>query len=107
MHPYHDHAPSDSDALAEAAEPDVFAGYNGEPVLPSGSSGPDVADLCERLALAGFDTQVARGEVEPMLTVDVYRAVEEFRHAHGVVDELTSRGDHVVGPATWAALPAL
>jgi len=78
--------------------------YGGEPVLVPGDAGEHVAELCARLAAAGHETSVAKGEAAAMLDDAVYRAVEAFRADAGVEDELATGGLKIVGPATWAAL---
>lgn len=81
-----------------------FQGYMGEPVLVAGDGGDAVAELCAKLAAAGFETAVSKGEAHAELTNDVYDAVERFREEHGVEDELAKGDKAVIGPATWAAL---
>jgi peptidoglycan hydrolase-like protein with peptidoglycan-binding domain len=97
----------EEEALAEGepVEATVYTGYADEPVLVAGDAGEAVRELCRKLAAAGHETAVERGETDAVLTNDVYEAVRTFRREHDVEDELTE-GDRlaVVGPATWAAL---
>lgn len=91
-------------AAAEERDP-IFAGYADEPVLVAGDAGEAVRELCRKLAAAGHETAVHRGETDAVLSNDVYEAVQKFRRQYDVEDELTE-GDRlaVIGPATWAAL---
>lgn len=84
-------------------EPEVSY-YEGEPVLVPGDAGEHVAELCKRLAAAGHETAVHKGEAPAILNDAVYEAVEAFRGSAGVEDELAKGGLHIVGPQTWAAL---
>lgn len=86
-----------------AEEPEASR-YAGEPVLVPGDAGEHVAELCSRLAAAGFETSVSKGEAPAMLDDAVYEAVEAFRRDRGVTDELVREGLKIVGPQTWAAL---
>lgn len=98
-----EHPPRDVET-GEERDP-IFAGYADEPVLVAGDAGEAVRELCRKLAAAGHETAVHRGETDAVLSNDVYEAVQKFRRQHDVEDELTE-GDRlaVIGPATWAAL---
>lgn len=100
-------APAPAAATTSTAEEEpnpAFEGYEGEPVLTGGDGGHHVAALCSMLAAAGYDTPVSKGEAGPILTDDVYAAVEDFRATEDIDDELAQRGNVLIGPATWAAL---
>lgn len=81
-----------------------LTGYAGEPTLVGGDGGAHVYELARLLASIGYETPISRGIAGPILTNDVYVAVEMFRRDNNVRDELVRGGDVVVGPATWAAI---
>jgi peptidoglycan hydrolase-like protein with peptidoglycan-binding domain len=101
--------PPESVPAAPVDEPDLD-GYEGEPVLVAGDGGFHVAELARLLALAGHETAISRGEADPILTNEVYGAVQRFRREAGIAlednaDSVTEWGRQVaVGPVTWAAL---
>ena len=84
-------------------DPDL-TGYAGEPILTGGDGGAHVLELARLLAELGYHTPISRVIAGPILTNDVYVAVEMFRRDNDVRDELVRAGDVVVGPATWAAI---
>lgn len=79
------------------------------PVLTSGSSHPDVAELGRLLAAAGHENSVSRGE-NPHNLVDesLLAAITAYRNAHQVdaEDAIPSVPAHErsrwIGPTLWA-----
>lgn len=102
----------------EQGAPDTLSPVDtdhGRPILVSGSAGPEVLDLSQRLAALGYDSSTTRGE-NPFLHVDqsVLAAVEQFRRDYDVQEDPEAfGGDNPegrrlaqahIGPLTWAAL---
>lgn len=106
----------DADRQPWAAEEDRRPQVaHSKPILTSGSAGPEVLELAQRLDVLGYETTISKGE-NPMAVLDpsVSSAVAQFRQDYGVREDpepfggATEEGQRAaanhVGPWTWEAV---
>jgi hypothetical protein len=82
-----------------------------QPVLVSGSAGPEVAELCTRLRHLGYESDYSRGDNPfSVLSPSVLAAVDAFRRDYGVAEDHRgypggeAQAAIMVGPWTWEAV---
>lgn len=107
--------PDQFDSRMEKSDQPTQRGYaSARPQLGVGSGGPDVAELAQLLAAAGYPNPIAEGLAPAVLDDRMMRLVRDFQEAHDIDPGTASDGaalpqiprDHagIVDAATWDAL---